>query len=87
MALDLRCLTVLLMMPDAMELSVRIGVGPCGCPISSNEVLGNSPFLDFMNRPTNYASAAEAITCFKWLLPPILLHYVWYLKLGQICHL
>ena len=65
MALDLRFLTVSLMMPDAVELSVCIGVGPCGCPISSIEVLSTSPSLALMNRPPNSASAAEAITCFK----------------------
>ena len=38
MALDMRCLTVSLMMPEAVELSVCMGIGPCGCPISSSEV-------------------------------------------------
>ena len=65
MALNLRFLTVSLMMPDAVDLSVCIGVGPCGCPISSIEVLSTSPSLVFMNRPPNSASAAEAITFFK----------------------
>ena len=64
-ALGLRCLVVLLMMPDAVELSDCIGVGPCGCPISSNEVRSTSPSLVLMNRPPNSASAAEAITYFK----------------------
>ena len=45
MALDLCCLTVSLVMPDAVELSVCIGVGPCGCPITSNEVLSTSFFV------------------------------------------
>ena len=45
MNLELRYLTVLLMMPDAVELSVCIGVGPCGCPISSYGVLSTSPSL------------------------------------------
>ena len=65
MALDLRCLTVSLMMPEAVELSVRMGVGPCGCPISSNEVLSTSPSLKLMNRPPNSTSAAEALTFFR----------------------
>ena len=65
MALDLRCLTVTLMMPDAAELSVCIGVGPCGCPISSNEVLSTSHSLALTNRPPKSASAVETITCFK----------------------
>ena len=64
-ALDMRCFTVLLMMPDAVELSVCIGVGNCGCPIYSNEVLSNSPSLALTNRPPNAAYDAEAITCFK----------------------
>ena len=58
MRLDLRCLMVSLMMLDAMELSVCIGVGPCGCPISSNEVLSTYPSLALMNRPPSSASAA-----------------------------
>ena len=58
MVLDLHCLTVSLMMPEAEELSVCIGVGPCGCPISSDEVLSTSPYLALMNRPPNSASAA-----------------------------
>ena len=65
MALDLRCLTVLLMMPEAMELSVCMGIGPCGCPISSSEFLSTSLSLVLMNRPPNSASAAEAITFFR----------------------
>ena len=65
MALDLRCLTVSLMMPEAVELSVCMGIGPCGCPISSSEVLSTSPSLAVMNGHPNYASAAEAITFFR----------------------
>ena len=65
MALDMSCLTVLLMMPDAVELSVCIGVGPCGCPISSNGVLSTSPSLALMKRPPNSTSAAVAIKFFK----------------------
>ena len=72
----------LLMIPDAVELSVCIGVGPCGCPISSNDVLSTSPSLALMNRPPNPASAVEAITFSKWPLQPIFLHYVWFVKLG-----
>ena len=65
MALDLCCSTVSLMMPEAVELSVRMGVGPCGCPISSNEVLSTSPSLKLLNRPPNSTSAAEVITFFR----------------------
>ena len=65
MALDLCCLTVLLMMPDAVELYVCIGVCPCGCTIYFNEVLSTSPSLALMNRPPNSTSAAEAITFLK----------------------
>ena len=53
------------MIPDAVELYVCIGVGPCGCPISSNEVLSTSPYLVFMNRPPNSASDTESITFFE----------------------
>ena len=65
MALDMRYLTVLLMIPEAMELSVCMGIGPCGFPISSSEVLSTSPSLELINRPPNSASAAEAITFFS----------------------
>ena len=65
MDLDLRCMAVSLMMPDAVELSACIGVGPCGCPISSNLVLSTSTSLTLVNRPPNYASATESIMCFK----------------------
>ena len=48
-----------------MDLSICMGIGPCGCPISSSEVLSTSPSLVLMNRPPNYVSAAEAITFFR----------------------
>ena len=64
-ALDMRCLTFSLMMPDAVELYACMGIGPCGCLISSSEVLSASPSLALMNRPPNSASAAEAITFFR----------------------
>ena len=70
MALDLHCLTVSLMMPEAVYLSVCMGIGPCGCPIYSSEVLSTSPSLDLMNRPPNYASAAEAIIFFRMEATP-----------------
>ena len=87
MALDMRCLTVTLTMPDTVELSVCRGVGSCGCTISSKEIMSTSLYLALMNRPTNYASTEGAITCFKCLLPTILFHYVWYVQLDQVCHL
>ena len=65
MALDLLCLTVSLMMPEAVELSVCMGICPCGCTISSSEVMSTSTSLELMNRPPNSASAAEAITFFR----------------------
>ena len=65
MALDLRCLTVSLMMPEAVELSVCMGIGPCGCPISSSEVLSTSPSLALMNSLPDSASTTEAITFFR----------------------
>ena len=52
------------MMIDTVELSVCVGIDPCGCPISSNEVFSTSPYLAFMNRPPSSASTAEAITFF-----------------------
>ena len=63
-ALDLRFLMVLLMMPEAVEFFVCMGIGPCGCPISSSGVMSTSPSLALMNRPPNSASVAEAITFF-----------------------
>ena len=65
MALDIRCLTVSFMMPDAVELSICMGIGTCGCPIYSSEVLITSPSLELMNSPPNSFSAAEAITFFR----------------------
>ena len=65
MSLDMCFFTVLLMMPESVELSVCVGVGPFGCPIYSNEVMITSPSLALINRPPNSASTAEAITCLK----------------------
>ena len=65
MALDLRSLTVSLMMTDSVELSICMGISPGWCPISSSEVLGTSPSLELTNRPPNSASDAEAITFFR----------------------
>ena len=64
MDLYLGCLTVSLIMPEAVELSVCMGIDPCGCPISSSEVMSTSPSLSLTNRPSNSTSAAEAITFF-----------------------
>ena len=55
-ALDLRCLTVSLIMPYAVELYVCIGFGLCGCPISYNKVMINSPPSALMNRHPNPVS-------------------------------
>ena len=87
MALDMRCLTVSFMMPEAVELSICMGVGPCGCPISSNEVFSTSPYLAFMNRPPSSASTAEAITFFRMAATTNIAHYVWFVTLGYIFHL
>ena len=57
-SLNVRCLTVSLIMPEAVELSFCMGIGPCECPISSSEVLSAFPSLALMNRPPNSASAA-----------------------------
>ena len=64
-ALDLRNLTVSLMMPESVELSICMGVDPCGCTISSDKVMSTSLSLAFMNRPPNAASAVEAIIFFR----------------------
>ena len=51
-------------MHEAVELSVCMGIGPCGCPIFSSEVLSTSPSLALINRPLNSAYSAESITFF-----------------------
>ncbi len=62
--LDLLCLMVLLVIPAAVELSVLMGVGGCGCPISSKIVLSIITSCPFTNNAPISASAADAMTCF-----------------------
>jgi hypothetical protein len=53
------CLNELLAIPQAVELSVLIRVGPCVWPNSSRVVLSKIPALPFSNRVAYLASAAE----------------------------
>ena len=53
------------MIPDAVELSVYIGVGCWGCSISSNMLILTSPSFTLMNRPPNSTSEADAMTLFR----------------------
>ena len=62
--LDRLYLMVLLVMPEAVELSVLMGVGGCGCPISSRMVLKIMTSCQFTNNAPISASFAEAITFF-----------------------
>ena len=50
--------------PEAVELSVFIGVGGWGCPISSNVVRNITASLPLTKSPPISASAADAITFF-----------------------
>ena len=66
--------TLLLTTPLAVALSVCMGVGGCGCPISVKMFLMCTASLALMNNPPNSASAAEDITAFNiwatlWMLP------------------
>ena len=62
--LDLRCLIILLAIPDAVELSVFIGVGSWGYLNSPNVVLKITASCPFTNTPPISASIADAITFF-----------------------
>ena len=61
-ALDLFCLTVPLMTPCAVLLSVNIGVAGCGWPSSSSVVLSGNACLAFMKRAAILALAADEHT-------------------------
>jgi len=61
------CLTESLAIPQAVELSVLIRVGPCVWPSSSRVVLSKSPALPFSNRAAYSASAAEDTTTLRTL--------------------
>ena len=62
--MDLSCLflMVFLVTPDAVELSVWIGVLGWGQPISMRVCWMGTISLAVIKRPTNSASAAEAMT-------------------------
>ena len=66
MSIDLErlCLMVLLVMPEAVELSILMGVGGCGCPISARMVLNIITSCPFTNSAPISASAADAMTFF-----------------------
>ena len=70
-ALDLFCLTVAVMMPSAVELSVFIGVGGWVKPSSWSAILMGTTVCPFWNSPRTSDSAAHATTCLR------ILHYVW----------
>ena len=76
MALDLRCFTVPLAIPVALELSVWMGVAGWGCPISASVIQSIAPCLALWKRPPDSASVAEDITFFMMLLT------VWMAPLG-----
>ena len=54
--------TLLLTTPSAVELSVWILVGGCGCPISSSTILMYTHSFAAMYSAANLASLAEVIT-------------------------
>ena len=62
MALDRRCLMVLLAIPAAVELSTWTGVGGCGWPISSSIVRSAVASFMFVKSPAVSDSAAEETT-------------------------
>ena len=62
MALDLRCLMVSLAIPHAVELSTCMGVGGCGCPISSRVLRRATASFIFVNTPAISASAVDDVT-------------------------
>ena len=55
---------LLLAIPFAVVLSVCIGVGGCGCPISSSRLRCGTACFAFMNKPAISASAADDSTAF-----------------------
>ena len=56
------CLIVLFMIPSAVLLSVRIGIGGCGWSSSSNVVLIGDNYSVFMYSHPTSASATDPIT-------------------------
>ena len=56
---------MLFTIPTAVELSMCIGVGGCGCPNSSNVNLKIFASFAFRNKALSSALAADAATCFN----------------------
>ena len=56
------------MTPLAVELSVCIGVGGCGCPNSSSIFMTWTASLMLIKRDPNSASATEDMTAFAMVL-------------------
>jgi hypothetical protein len=61
MALDRRCLTVLLAMPVAHALLVWMGVAACGWPIYSSAIRRGAQSRAFWNTAPSSASVADAM--------------------------
>jgi hypothetical protein len=61
-AFDIFCLIVSFKMPNAVELSVRRGVGGCGWPNSGIVALSGAPLWALWKHAPTYDSAAEATT-------------------------
>ena len=59
---------VLLIISDAVELSVLMGVGGCGWPSSSRIFLIITASCTFTNNPPTSASAAGAVILLRMLL-------------------
>ena len=53
---------MLVMMPSAVELSIWMGVGGCGCPNSSSRCRSGIASRALMYKAPSSASAAEDIT-------------------------
>ena len=65
---------MLLTMPMAVELSICIGMGGCGCPTSCNMSLMTFNSCVFTNKAPNLATAKDAVTSLRvshvtWMLP------------------
>ena len=73
-AFDRQCLIVLFTKPMAVELSTCIGVGGCGCPISSRAIRRGTASFAVKNMAPTSASIAELMTLFiifasTWITP------------------
>ena len=70
-ALDLFCLTVVVAMPSAVELSILFGVGGWGKPIYWSVTQKGTAVCPLWNSPLTSASAADNTTCFS------IIHSLW----------